>query len=127
MYQSLELFQTAMAMARHAGSGQAVVARNIANADTPGYTGQKVPAFRDAYDSRTVESQLATRPGHMGHDPTKILSTHLANSGDEESPNGNAVSLEDEMLSSIAFSREHNRALAIYRHTMTVLRTSLGK
>jgi flagellar basal-body rod protein FlgB len=45
----------------------------------------------------------------------------------EQSPNGNSVSLEEEMVAAVDASREHNRALAVYRHGMTVLRTALGR
>ena len=127
MYQSLELFQTAIAMARHAGSGQATVARNIANADTPGFRAQQTTPFADTYDRQASDRQRVTRPGHMAHDGAMQMMTRSQAADAEPAPNGNTVSLEEEMLNSVAISSEHNRALAIYRHTMTVLRTSLGK
>ena len=126
MYQSLELFQTAIAMARHAGAGQATVARNIANADTPGFRAQQITPFAASYEAQ-APAQRATRAGHMARDATSAIPPGLQQAAEEASPNGNTVSLEEEMLNSVAISREHNRALAIYRHTMTVLRTSLGK
>ncbi|MDG1803103.1 MAG: flagellar biosynthesis protein FlgB, partial [Paracoccaceae bacterium] len=51
----------------------------------------------------------------------------VASSDGASSPNGNSVSLEQEMLRSVDAQRQHNRALAIYKHTMTVLRSSLGR
>ena len=45
----------------------------------------------------------------------------------EASPNGNTVSLEAEMLKSIEAKREHDRALAIYKSALSVLRISLGR
>ena len=125
MHNSLELFQTATAMARHAGSRQALVARNIANADTPGYQAQHIAPFQDTY-AASGTSLRTTRPGHVattggGHSAAIVTSTT------EPSPNGNTVSIEEELLNSVAVSREHNRALTIYRHSMTVLRTSLGR
>lgn len=127
MYQSLDLFQTAMAMARHAGAGQAAVARNIANADTPGFRAQQITPFHAAYDAHATSTQRVTRAGHMARDSTVQNFTQIKGGGGEPAPNGNAVSLEEELLNSVAVSREHNRALTIYRHTMTVLRDSLGK
>lgn len=127
MYQSLEIFQTASAMARHAGSRQAVVARNIANADTPGFQAQTIAPFQDIYQADSTAMMRTTRPGHLaggGHmfaNPTVTAPTGSA------SPNGNTVSLEDELLNAVAISREHNRALSVYRHAMTVLRSSLGR
>ena len=48
MYDSLSLFRLAASMARHAGERQAVVARNMANADTPGYRAEATVPFSDA-------------------------------------------------------------------------------
>lgn len=126
MHNSLDLFQTAGAMARHAGARQAVVARNIANADTPGFQAQEIAAFRDVYREGPNTEMRATRAGHFTPD-AQTHSTRLTTDVGTPSPNGNTVSLEDELLNSISVSREHNRALTIYRHAMTVLRTSLGR
>ncbi len=127
MYDSLELFQTATAMARHAGSRQAVVARNIANADTPGYQARHIAPFQETYGATGSVEMRATRVGHVtgaAHGgPAAVVTARDA----EPSPNGNTVSLEEELLNSVAVSREHNRALTVYRHAMTVLRTTLGR
>lgn len=128
MYNSLDLFQTAHAMARHAGARQAVVAQNIANADTPDYKAAQIAPFKDAFDGTAASTGLnTTRPGHMTVSGGAPVTAVTSLSGSEPSPNGNTVSLEDELMNSVAISREHNRALAIYRHTMTILRTSLGR
>jgi len=126
MYQSLELFQTSAAMARHAGARQGVVARNLANADTPGYQAQRIPPFRDVYQTSSAGVMRATRSGHLGVG----MSPAGPRSGvamAEPAPNGNAVSIELEMVAGVEAQREHSRALAIYRHAMGVIRTSLGR
>jgi flagellar basal-body rod protein FlgB len=127
MYQSLELFQTAGAMARHAGAQQATVASNIANADTPGYRAQTLASFGDTYRDGPGLAPRRTRPGHMVPDPMQGTLPRAYARGGEAAPNGNDVAIEDEMLASVAASRDHNRALAVYRHGMTVLRTALGR
>lgn len=126
MYQNLDVFQIAGAMAHHAGTRQAVVARNVANADTPGFQAMEIAAFRDVYSNAKVGQMRATRPDHLGGhtarlDPQAVMRVA------EPAPNGNTVSVEDEMLAAVAVSREHSRALAIYRHGMTVLRATLGR
>lgn len=126
MYQSLEMFRTAAAMAQHAGARQALTARNVANADTPGYQAMKMPAFSESYVMQQGGTVQQTRAGHMSSTGTAHRAVIDA-SQTEPSPNGNTVSIEHEMLNAVAISREHNRALAIYRHTMTVLRTTLGR
>ncbi|MEY1557272.1 FlgB family protein [Yoonia sp. R2331] len=126
MYQSLALFQTAHDMARHAGARQATTARNVANADTPGYQARQIAPFTETYAKEAASTMRATRPGHLSFDPDPARP--MAGNGDAEpSPNGNAVSIEEEMMNAVNIAREHNRALTIYRHTMTVLRTSLGR
>ena len=127
MYQSLDLFQTATAMARHAGARQAVVARNIANADTPGFVAQQTSSFEKLYREEPNAALRMTRVGHLSGSPSPVATLQATDAQSQTSPNGNSVSLEEEMLNAVAVSREHNRALTIYRHTMTVLRTSLGR
>ena len=46
---------------------------------------------------------------------------------EEPSPNGNTVSLETEMLNGVEVAREHSQALAIYKHALGIIRTSLGR
>lgn len=43
-----------------------------------------------------------------------------------ESPNGNTVSLETEMVNAAHVKFSHDMALTIYRSGLTLLRTSLG-
>ncbi len=127
MHNSLDLFQTAAAMARHAGARQAVVARNIANADTPGFQAQSIAAFSDVYREQSAGELRTSRSGHMTRDDTNSSRPSVQSANTDPSPNGNTVSLETELLNSVAVSREHNRALTVYRHAMTILRTSLGR
>ena len=127
MFQNVEIFQTAGAMARHAGSRQAVVAQNIANADTPHFRALEMPSFRDVYRDDAVGGMKATRTTHLQGNTTASAEAEVVQSQSEPAPNGNSVSLEDEMLRSVDVSREHSRALAIYKHGMTVLRATLGR
>ncbi len=127
MFYDLNVFKTAYAMATHAGQRQAVVARNTANADTPGYKPRDIEAFQTAFENSGREvAMTATRSGHLHgdapHQPWAEFT--VAASGD---PNGNAVSLEEEMLKAVEVKRQHDRALAIYKSSIGVLRTSLGR
>lgn len=126
MYQSLEIFRTAADMARHAGARQALTARNVANSDTPGYVARHIAPFTDVFRAGPSLQMRATKPGHFGAQ-SGVSRLATTPSGTEPAPNGNTVSIEEEMLNAVSISREHNRALAIYRHTMTVLRTTIGR
>lgn len=127
MFKNLDMFQVSSQMARHAGSRQAVVATNIANADTPGYQAREIASFTDSYRALDAGRMRATRPGHIGAADNTATNTRIQASEAEPSPNGNNVSIEQEMLNAVNVQREHNRALAIYKHALTVMRTSLGR
>ncbi|MBV2359331.1 FlgB family protein [Thalassococcus sp. CAU 1522] len=124
MFQDLTVFRTAMAMARHAGHQQALSAQNIANADTPGYRALEMPDFASV-SARDAAAQKATRTKHLNGSSTGAWTA--TERRDAQDPNGNTVSLEREMLEAVGAKRQHDRALAIYRSSLSVLRASLGR
>lgn len=115
MFENLQIFGLAQARARHAAAREAEVARNIANADTPGFRARDIAPFDEVF-------RAATRPG----EPAELRLRRI-DAGGPESPNGNTVSLEAEMVRSVEAQRDHSRALTVYRSAMSVLRTSLGR
>lgn len=124
MFPKLELTHMAQALASHAGARMGTVAANLANADTPGYRAQDLPAFAEVW--RQGEPLRATRPGHLTDGP----GAGQARARDDlrfAAPNGNSVSVEAEMVKSAAARQDHDMALAIYRSTSDILRTSLGR
>lgn len=128
MYQNLEIFRLASAMAGHAAQRQALVARNIAHADTPGYKAQDLLPFDQVLRLRETEPGLkATRASHLhGAIPTAAPQVREDQSAANE-PNQNSVSLETEMVRAVEIKRHHDRAIAIYKSSMTILRSSLGR
>lgn len=128
MFQKLEIFRMAHQMAVHAGQRQAIIASNIANADTPGYRARDITPFAQTYAKAPDQGALRqTRQGHMpatSHGTPPRISMAEATA---ISPNGNSVSLEAEMVKSVEAGRQHTRALSIYRNALTVLRSSLGR
>lgn len=128
MFQNLDVFTISTAMARHAGQKQAIVSQNIANADTPGYAAWDVPAFKDFHQKPdAMGSQRATRTGHLNGTSDSAASAVAFKVKDVAAPNENSVSLETEMLRGVAAKRQHDRALAIYKSALGVLRSTIGK
>ncbi len=128
MFNKLEIFQMASALASHASARQNAVAQNVANADTPGYRARDLASFTETYQTGAAPHLRATRPGHIGagasgYEPRMVTSEVPGT----RSPNGNSVSLENEMVRGIEIKRQHDRALAIYRSSMGILRTALGR
>ena len=125
MFEKLELTRMAQALAAQSGSRMAVIAENIANADTPGYKAKDIPAFSEVYEASGMDLR-ATRPGHLVGPSTASQPVPEIVRG-HESPNGNSVSLEAEMVKSVEARQSHEMALAIYRATSDVVRASLGR
>lgn len=125
MFDKIDLFGLAGAAAKHAAARQQVIAGNVANADTPGYVARDLKPFEASYDA-AGGGLRATRPGHLGGGSGALDLTPQAERS-AMSPNGNAVSLEDQMVRSVDAKREHDLALSIYRSSLGILRASLGR
>lgn len=130
MYKGLTLFKVASALASHAGARQEIVARNIANSETPGYRAQDLPDFGSDYRAgNAIPTLRTTRSGHLP-DPlngTAARARAVAGSADDVAPDGNSVSLQTEMVRGAEIRQQHEMALSVYRSGMDLLRTSLGR
>lgn len=127
MFENLELTRMANAMAQRAGARLGVIARNVANADTPGFKAMDLPSFAETYQNSDF-AMRATRAEHFdaATDASQPqLQPRRAKGAD--APNGNTVSLEQEMVKMADVRQDHEMALAIYRNTTDILRASLGK
>lgn len=127
MFQNLDIFRMSHAMAVHAGARQSVIAQNMANADTPGYAARDLPPFKDIFETDSAQfAPRTTRARHLsGH--IGAVSMDVTERRDAVTdPNGNTVSLESEMLHAVDVKRQHDRALAIYKHALGVLRSAIG-
>lgn len=128
MFSDLNVFKVAYAMATHAGQRQAVISRNMANADTPGYRARDIEPFQKTLESTQFNpAMVATRPGHLHGVGSNGQQWYEFVRDGAIDPNGNGVSLEEEMLKAVEVKRQHDRAVAIYKSSLGILRTSLGK
>lgn len=126
MFENLNLFRISAAMAQHAGHRQAVVAQNVAHADTPGYVARDLPSFKSVYmPANDIGVLRATRATHMHGAVGGSADVRMMEMESQPSVNGNQVSVETEMLKSVEAKRQQDRALAIYRTSLTMLRTSM--
>lgn len=126
MFSDLNVLQTAMAMANHASQRQKIAAQNLANADTPGFRAKSLADFKTSYGATAHTSMRATRGGHIGMSGAEPRWT-VQESDAPSDPNGNSVSVELELVNAANIRSQHNRAMAIYRSSMNMLRTSLGR
>ncbi len=120
------LMKMAQSLARHSGARQAQIAKNIANADTPGYRARDLKGFAEnMHDGHSAEVRT-TRDKHMAgraFGPTY----ETLDLGGEASPNGNNVSVEVEMARGTDAKSSHDLALAVYKSSLDILRSSIGR
>lgn len=117
MISDLSLFQVYGAMARYAAEAQSVSASNIARANEPGYKAQQIETF-DAYLAR-VSNGGSSDPLSEGF--------RVFNSDNPMAPNGNNVSLEQEVFNSAEAMGQHSLAISVYTKSMDLLRTAIGR
>ncbi|RNF35183.1 FlgB family protein [Paracoccus methylarcula] len=127
MFERIELMNMARAMTDHAVRRNTVVARNIANADTPGFKTRDLQSFADSYRRTDPPPLRTSRSGHVATPFWSAASPREVMSGTRNSPNGNSVSLEEEMLKLAETKREHDLSLGIYRSALTLMRTSIDR
>ena len=126
MFGNIELFRLSQAVATHASSRLSLISQNVAHADTPGYRGKDIGSFSSLV--REVGPQTDMRRSRAGHFASGSgVGTVRIDESAAVSPNGNSVSVEKELLKAAEVHQQHDRALAVYKSAMTILRTSIGR
>lgn len=111
---------------------QRVLAQNIANADTPGYTPKDLDKidYKRKFRRETFRLQLATtNPGHI---PSKIQQSAFGAAKEtkknyEISPTGNSVVLEEQLIKVAETAGDHRLATSLYRKNLNMFRIALGR
>ena len=102
---------------------QAVLAQNIANANTPGYTAKDVASF-DQVLARTVPALAETSPLHLAG-TTSGFSANVR--PHERAPDGNAVSVEEQLTKVADTAGVQALTLNLYRKYAGMFRLAIGK
>jgi flagellar basal-body rod protein FlgB len=122
----LTLFQRMEQRLHWLASRQTVLSQNIANADTPGYVAKELKplSFGDH-----MNLQLAsTSAGHLGGTGQGVAPVVVEDeAATETGPDGNRVSLEDQMMKIADNGMEYQAILNLYRKQYSMLKTALGR
>ena len=112
---------------------QAVLAQNVANADTPHFRGRDLVAPKFEDPTKLAPTTVAnvtlarTDSGHIeapgGGDP----SFRSVSANYEVSPTGTSVNLEDEMMKVAATQMDYQAATALYTRSLSLIKTALGR
>ncbi len=116
MQLDLSILRLAGALGRHAAERHSLIARNVANADTPGYRAVDLEPFAEALRREAVAGGKQSPPRER-----MIASPGAA------SPNGNTVSLEDQMLRAGEASRASEIATTVFSKTIAMLRAAAAR
>jgi len=121
-------------------ANQSVVSQNIANADTPGYRAKKIANqdFSSLVDNLTntqsrlsATSSVALKTSNAKHlDAGGVANGGVKTIDDEnieETPDGNAVVLEEEMLKLADNQMQYGLAINLYRKNAGLLKSAIGK
>lgn len=111
---------------------QNLLAENVANAETPGYRGRDLGngSFERHLGRRSMVQVVtaATQPGHIvkagGGDGA--FGSQTLNSF-EVTPEGNGVTLEDEMMKVASNQIDYQAVTALYTRSIRILKTALGR
>jgi flagellar basal-body rod protein FlgB len=121
------LFDLAERRLNWLGRRQSVLAQNIANVDTPGYRPRDIASFGTTLSGLDQTPFLTrTSPGHLAGTADPNGGTVDAVKPNGRQPDGNAVSLDQE-LTKVA-DTETNQALttSIFQTYLGLFRTALG-
>jgi flagellar basal-body rod protein FlgB len=114
MFESLDILRMAQSLATHSATRQQAIAQNVANADTPGYRSLDVVPFAEYW--RDGQAAQGAAPSiRQEENPATV------------SPDGNTVSIENEMMRAVSAKQQHEMALGIYSMTRDLLRASIGR
>jgi flagellar basal-body rod protein FlgB len=111
---------------------QSLLAENVANAETPGYKGRDLKAFGfedHMQDLSTAKIEtVATQPMHISVAGTDAdgFGARQMNSF-EITPEGNGVSLEDEMMKVASNQMDYQTITAVYTRSLRILKSALGR
>jgi flagellar basal-body rod protein FlgB len=137
MIEEIDLFRLTGARMRYLTERQTVVAKNIANADTPHFRAQDLTPF--SFESRLLRGgmneagaasplrMVRTSPTHLGDGRGGAFArvdSRTPSYG--EKPNGNNVSLEEQMIKSNDVANAFQLATSAYAKSVTLMKLSMG-
>ncbi len=111
MLNGIGVFDLTSARLSYETAGLRVVANNIANADTPGFRGRAVVPFAEILRQAGRAADISVRT-----ETARVL---------EESPNGNTVSLEEEMMQAARLRGGHALAATTFEKNLELMRLAV--
>ena len=124
MLENIQILKMASAMARYAAERHQQLSQNIANADTNHYRAKDLEPFADAY--ARFESASRYEGSNAASTKSNQPFARLVDIPGAETPNGNNVSLEDQLMRTVQAQADHETATVVYKKTIDMLRLTLN-
>ncbi len=124
MLENLNILKMASAMARYAAERHQQLSENIANADTSNYRAKDLEPFADAYSRFEASNTSANNIPFSSNGAGSFA--RLVDIPGAETPNGNNVSLEEQLTRTIEAQADHKTATILYKKTIDMLRLTLN-
>lgn len=112
---------------------QSVLSQNVANADTPGYVARDLKPLDFSQELQSANMMKAasltiTNPRHIAVKPSSDSDFSATDTPDvEANPNGNTVSLEQEMIKVSDTQMQFQAAANLYGKAMSLMKTAIGQ
>jgi flagellar basal-body rod protein FlgB len=120
---------------------QGLIAQNVANASTPGYTPSDLKAFSDqpgmqmdpVAQPMAATALASTDPAHLAGaasqaDPAKARAYEVVAAPDSETTlDGNQVVLEEQMIKMSDTGGDYDTAIGLYQKAVAMLHTAVQK
>lgn len=127
MFERIDTLRMADALIAHGAKRQRLIATNVANADTPEYRAKDLASFAQSYDQTAPAGMRATNSRHISGSEWGMGAPRIVDANGEPSPNGNTVSIEDEVFRLADAKREFDLALTVTKSSLDLIRTSIGR
>ncbi len=114
------------------GQRQQVLAQNIANADTPGYTPRDLKPLDFRRRLAEADGKLALRVTNAAHlqgtdSPKPRFAAEKERDVYEVTPTGNAVVLEEQLMKVSKTVMDYRLMADLYRKHVNMIKTALGR
>jgi flagellar basal-body rod protein FlgB len=124
--QRIDLFDLAERRLVWADQRQAVLAQNIANANTPGYKPHDLKSFASTLNGAESVTPVRTQPNHLSG-TIAATQNETVDRTHQQSPDGNAVALDEQMVKVASTQTTHELVTTIYRKYLGMFNTALGR
>ena len=121
------LFDLAERRLQWADQRQAVLAQNIANANTPGFKPHDVKSFAKTLNGATTVVPMRTQPNHLVGTAGGTSQNEVIDRSHVQSADGNAVTLDEQLVKLADTETGHALVTTIYRKYLNMFSMALGR